>query len=105
MRHPRVPRARFAIGTEHEKIPFYRENRAPVPYDGDRGIKALLEGLARETGWEPILDVGHIIGLAAEELVGANVGSQVLVVAPGAEGASATAIVVDILGIVPVPEQ
>lgn len=45
------------------------------------------------------------IGLAAEELVGANVGSQVLVVAPGAEGASATAIVVDILGIVPVPEQ
>lgn len=45
------------------------------------------------------------IGLAADELVGANVGSQLLVVAPGAEGASATAIVVDILGIVPVPEQ
>nr|WP_201469721.1 hypothetical protein [Microbacterium hydrocarbonoxydans] len=45
------------------------------------------------------------IGLAAEELVGATVGSQLLVVAPGAEGASATAIVVDILGIVPVPEQ
>lgn len=45
------------------------------------------------------------IGLAAEELVGSTVGSQLLVIAPGAEGASATAIVVDILGIVPVPEQ
>ena len=61
------PRARFAIGTEHEKIPFYRETREPVPYDGERGIRALLEGLARETGWEPILDLGKIIGLSAEE--------------------------------------
>lgn len=60
------PRARFAIGTEHEKIPFYRESRAPVPYDGDRGIRALLEGLAGETGWEPIVDLGNIIGLSAE---------------------------------------
>jgi glutamate--cysteine ligase len=59
------PRARFAIGTEHEKIPFYRENRAPVPYAGDCGIRALLEGLGRETGWEPILDLGNIIGLSA----------------------------------------
>ncbi|MCJ2144474.1 glutamate--cysteine ligase [Methylobacterium sp. E-066] len=61
------PRAQFAIGTEHEKIPFYRESREPVPYDGERGIRALLEGLARETGWEPILDLGNIIGLSAEE--------------------------------------
>lgn len=43
------------------------------------------------------------IGLAAKELVGATVGSQVLVVAPAADGNPATAIVVDILGIVPVP--
>ena len=61
------PRERFAIGTEHEKIPFYREGRQPVPYAGERGIRALLEGLARETGWEPILDLGNVIGLAAPE--------------------------------------
>ena len=61
------PRERFAIGTEHEKIPFYRDDRSPVPYDGERGIRALLEGLARETGWEPILDLGNIIGLSADE--------------------------------------
>ncbi len=42
------------------------------------------------------------IGPAAQELVGATVGSQLLVVVPGTEGAAATAIVVDILGIVPV---
>ncbi|WP_204280219.1 hypothetical protein, partial [Raoultella ornithinolytica] len=41
------PRERFAIGTEHEKIPFYREGNAPVPYEGDGGVRALLEGLGR----------------------------------------------------------
>ncbi|WP_091233147.1 hypothetical protein [Microbacterium sp. 3J1] len=45
------------------------------------------------------------IGPAANELVGATVGSQLLVVVPAADGNPATAIVVDILGIVPVPEQ
>ncbi len=58
------PRDTFAIGTEHEKIPFYRDGHTPVPYGGDRGIRALLEGLGRETGWEPICDAGNIIGLA-----------------------------------------
>ncbi|MBO0978988.1 hypothetical protein [Microbacterium sp. SD291] len=45
------------------------------------------------------------IGPAAQELVGATVGSQLLVVVPGAEGGAATAIVVDILGISPAPAQ
>ncbi|WP_430910350.1 glutamate--cysteine ligase [Methylobacterium sp. sgz302541] len=61
------PTERFAIGTEHEKIPFYRANHAPVPYEGERGIRALLEGLSRETGWAPIEDAGKVIGLAADE--------------------------------------
>ncbi|MCJ2044636.1 glutamate--cysteine ligase [Methylobacterium sp. J-078] len=61
------PRARFAIGTEHEKVPFYREGHRPVPYAGPNGIRALLEGLARDTGWEAIEDAGHLIGLAGAE--------------------------------------
>ncbi|GEP02462.1 glutamate--cysteine ligase [Methylobacterium oxalidis] len=61
------PREQFAIGTEHEKIPFYRDGGAPVPYAGDHGVRALLEGVARETGWEPIVDSGNIIGLAGAE--------------------------------------
>ncbi|MFC6050565.1 glutamate--cysteine ligase, partial [Methylobacterium hispanicum] len=60
------PREQFRIGTEHEKIPFYRADNTPVPYGGEHGIRALLEGLRRETGWEPILDLGNIIGLHAE---------------------------------------
>lgn len=61
------PRARFAIGTEHEKVPFYRDGNRPVPYAGETGIRALLEGVGRETGWEPIEDAGHLIGLAGAE--------------------------------------
>ncbi len=61
------PRERFAIGTEHEKIPFYTADRRPVPYAGETGIGALLQGLGRDTGWEPITDRGEVIGLAADE--------------------------------------
>lgn len=61
------PPARFAIGTEHEKVPFYRDGNRPVPYEGPAGIRALLEGVARETGWDAIEDAGHLIGLAGQE--------------------------------------
>ena len=57
------PKDEWRIGTEHEKFPFYVDGNAPVPYGGERGIKALLEGMQRVLGWEPIIDAGHIIGL------------------------------------------
>ncbi|MGI6247151.1 MAG: glutamate--cysteine ligase [Pseudochelatococcus sp.] len=57
------PAADWRLGTEHEKIPFYREGHAPVPYAGDGGIRALLEGLAQRTGWEPITEGDLPIGL------------------------------------------
>ncbi len=56
-------KAQWRIGTEHEKIPFYRGDHSPVPYAGERGIEGLLNGLQPETGWEPIRDGGRIIGL------------------------------------------
>ena len=40
------PRAAWRIGTEHEKFGFTREDLRPLPYDGPRSIRALLEGLA-----------------------------------------------------------
>ena len=58
------PKSAYRIGTEHEKFPFYRANRAPVPYLGERGIRALLAGMQKSLGWEPILDGGNLIGLA-----------------------------------------
>jgi glutamate--cysteine ligase len=57
------PKSEFRIGTEHEKFPFTVGDHAPVPYEGPRGIKALLEGMQMLLGWEPITDAGNIIGL------------------------------------------
>jgi glutamate--cysteine ligase len=57
------PTGPFRVGTEHEKIPFYRADRSPVPYDGKRGIRALLEGMRGKLGWEGIEDRGNPIGL------------------------------------------
>ncbi|MEZ5802222.1 MAG: glutamate--cysteine ligase [Rhizobiaceae bacterium] len=57
------PREKWRIGTEHEKFPFYVDGHAPVPYGGERGIRALLEGMQKTLGWDPIIDDGRIIGL------------------------------------------
>ncbi|MBB4040092.1 glutamate--cysteine ligase [Microvirga flocculans] len=65
------PRDTWRLGTEHEKVPFYKADASPVPYDGGRGIRALLEGLRERTGWEPIMEGNHPIGLADEEGGGA----------------------------------
>ena len=59
------PKAAWRVGTEHEKVPFYAGTADPVPYEGERGIGALLAALEAGTGWEPITDLGHVIGLAA----------------------------------------
>jgi glutamate--cysteine ligase len=58
------PRERWRVGTEHEKFGFYRKDCSPVPYDGERGIRRLLELMEGLLGWEPILDQGNIIGLS-----------------------------------------
>ena len=57
------PKEDWRIGTEHEKFPFYVDGNRPVPYGGDNGIRAILEGMREKLGWEPIIDAGHIIGL------------------------------------------
>jgi glutamate--cysteine ligase len=58
------PREKFRIGTEHEKLPFTLNGHRPVPYEGRRGIRALLEGMRHLLGWEPIMEGETIIGLA-----------------------------------------
>jgi glutamate--cysteine ligase len=57
------PAGPFRIGTEHEKILFYRADRSPVPYGGDRGVEALLEGMKAALSWAPIEDGDRLIGL------------------------------------------
>jgi len=58
------PPSEFRIGTEHEKLPFTLADHKPVPYEGPRGIRVLLEGMRHLLGWEPILEGQTIIGLA-----------------------------------------
>jgi len=58
-------RSDFRIGTEHEKFPFTVAGYDPVPYEGKRGIRGLLEGMRLLLGWEPIMEGAHIIGLTS----------------------------------------
>ena len=57
------PPADWRIGTEHEKFGFYRRGHTPVPYDGERGIRALLEGMQHRFCWRGVLERGDIIAL------------------------------------------
>src|ERR671936_811383 len=57
------PPSEFRIGTEHEKTPFTLQGHRPVPYEGARGIGALLDGMKLLLGWEPIMEGDNIIGL------------------------------------------
>jgi glutamate--cysteine ligase len=56
-------RSTWRIGTEHEKFAFYKDTLAPVPYDGERGIGALLNGLAENYGWQRVMEAGNVIAL------------------------------------------
>lgn len=57
------PKSDWRVGTEHEKFTFYRIENKPVPYDGLRGIQAILKGFAELEGWTPVYDGENIIGL------------------------------------------
>lgn len=63
LRSGEKPEARFRVGTEHEKIALRLEDLGPVPYEGERGIGAVLETIAREDGWTPIHEAGNVIAL------------------------------------------
>ncbi|MBT6032077.1 MAG: glutamate--cysteine ligase [Kordiimonadaceae bacterium] len=57
------PESDWTIGTEHEKFVFCVDSQKPVPYAGDRSIKAILEALQKEFDWSPMMEGDNIIGL------------------------------------------
>ncbi|GAB4385401.1 glutamate--cysteine ligase [Albidovulum sp.] len=57
------PRADWRVGTEHEKFGYCKDTLLPLPYDGPRSIRAMLEGLRDRFGWAPVEERGRIIGL------------------------------------------
>ncbi|MDH4225171.1 MAG: glutamate-cysteine ligase family protein, partial [Deltaproteobacteria bacterium] len=61
-----TPRHLWKIGAEHEKTGLYTATRQPVPFGGDSGIRAVLQGLQDRFGWSPILEGEELISLARE---------------------------------------
>jgi glutamate--cysteine ligase len=43
----------WRVGTEAEKFGLLRESLAPLPYEGERSVKAVLQGLEELYGWFP----------------------------------------------------
>ncbi|RMH44780.1 MAG: glutamate--cysteine ligase [Alphaproteobacteria bacterium] len=64
------PKEKWRIGTEHEKFGFCRDTLKPLPYDGPRSIRAVLEGMRDRFGWKPLYEGDSLIGL---EKGGANI--------------------------------
>ncbi len=58
------PKSAWRIGTEHEKFAFLTDTLEPVPYDGPRSIRTLLEGMRDRFGWAGVYENGNIIALS-----------------------------------------
>jgi len=60
------PASEWRVGAEHEKFVFRLGSHAPVAYEGEAGIKALLEGMMR-FGWKGVYEASDrgdvLIGL------------------------------------------
>ncbi|GAA6188084.1 glutamate--cysteine ligase [Litorivita sp. NS0012-18] len=64
------PKDDWRIGTEHEKFGYCKDSLLPIPYEGERSVLAVLQGLRDGHGWTPVEEGGKLIGL---EKNGANV--------------------------------
>ena len=60
------PKSEWRLGTEHEKFGFTTNDLRPLPYEGERGIHAMLEGLADQFGWKRVYEQGKLIALLDE---------------------------------------
>lgn len=59
------PKEQWRIGTEHEKFGYCLDQFTPLAYDGDCGIKQLMESLRDGFGWTPMIEDNKLIGLKA----------------------------------------
>jgi glutamate--cysteine ligase len=57
------PRARWGVGLEYERFGVLTDTLAPVAYEGDRSVRALLEHLTRERSWTPDVENGVLLGV------------------------------------------
>jgi glutamate--cysteine ligase len=64
------PKADWRIGTEHEKFGYCKNTLKVLPYEGERSIQSILQGLRDQFNWAPVEEGGYLIGLTKD---GANV--------------------------------
>ena len=57
------PESNWKLGTEHEKFGYTLDDLAPLPYEGERSIHAILTGLAERYAWQPVMEAGLPIAL------------------------------------------
>jgi glutamate--cysteine ligase len=57
------PKSDWRIGTEHEKFVFCRKSLEPVGYDGERSIRAILQALSDQFGWEGMYEGDNLVAL------------------------------------------
>ncbi len=57
------PKSDWRIGTEHEKFGYHTEDCSPLPYEGERGIRAMLLGMQEHCDWKVEREGDNIIGL------------------------------------------
>ena len=56
------PPERWRIGTEHEKFAYHLDTLRPLDYEGEVGVRALLDAITR-FGWEPVMEGNNVIAL------------------------------------------
>jgi glutamate--cysteine ligase len=66
IREGEKPASEWRVGTEHEKIGLYTGSHDVIPYEGPRGIGALLERIAEEDGWTRVLEGEYVIALTKD---------------------------------------
>src|SRR5690554_6674719 len=64
------PKGEWRVGTEHELHVFHTDPLRPVAYEGDAGIRALLEGVQKATGWAMFYDGDNPIGIRHNAVAG-----------------------------------
>lgn len=57
------PEPAFRVGLEHEKIALTTATAAPVPYEGEHGVAAILRDLGARDGATPVSEAGEIVAL------------------------------------------
>jgi len=62
------PADEWRIGTEHEKFGFNTNDLTPLAYEGEHGVHALLEEMAKRYNYRRIMEGDNIIALTEMDI-------------------------------------